>query len=501
MKKAFRNILAASAITIFGLASCSDDDNVITIPGGTETPDLEFYGLTETNSLVRINAQNPSSALGTTPITGLTAGETIRAIDFRPATGQLYGLSSANRIYIINHVSGAATVVGTTALTPGVNGDLVGFDFNPTVDRIRLVTSEGQNLRIHPETGAVAFTDGELNPGTPAVGSAAYTNSVSGASSTTLFVIDFGSSKLFKQDPPNDGTLVEVGNLGTTVTAGEGGFDISGDHALASFANGTGSDLYWINLADGSASDLGALPSSIVGLAIPTAPVAYAVDMSNNLQIFNPMEPGTPVSKPVTNLASGENIVGIDMRPATGQLFALGSEGQLYRIDLGSAAATPIGSPVALEGTDFGFDFNPTVDRIRVVSNTGQNLRLNPNDGALAATDGNLNPGTPSISAAAYTNNYPGTTSTMLFDIDDTTDTLFTQNPPNDGVLVSVGALGIDVTGVSGFDIGGTSNMAHAILTVGDAAKVYSINLSTGAATEVAAYPNQVRGFTLGLGF
>ena len=68
-------------------------------------------------------------------------------------------------------------------------------------------------------------------------------------------------------------------------------------------------------------------------------------------------------------------------------------------------------------GTSFGFDFNPAVDRIRIVSNTGQNLRFNPNDGVVNV-DGNLNPGTPSISAAAYTNNFAGTATTSLFAID-----------------------------------------------------------------------------------
>ncbi|MEJ7701366.1 MAG: DUF4394 domain-containing protein [Pyrinomonadaceae bacterium] len=87
----------------------------------------------------------------------------------------------------------------------------------------------------------------------------------------------------------------------------------------------------------------------------------------------------------ITGLAAGENILGIDFRPATGQLYALGSSSRIYIINPRTGVATAVGAAGAftLMGTDFGFDFNPTVDRIRIVSNTGQNLRVNPNDGTL----------------------------------------------------------------------------------------------------------------------
>jgi hypothetical protein len=242
---------------------------------------------------------------------------------------------------------------------------------------------------------------------------------------------------------------------------------------------------------------------SIIGLAIPTSPVAYAVDATNNLHIFNFMNVGTPVSKAISNLQPGESVVGIDMRPATGQLYALGSTGRLYVLNTSTGAATMVGlGPVAvLEGTDFGFDFNPLVDRIRIISDTGQNLRLHPVDGVLVAQDGDLNPGTPDATAAAYANNFPGTMATTLYDIDSTTDMLYKQDPPNNGTLTGIGSLGIDIMEMNGFDIGGASNTGYAILTVGSQAKIYSINLSTGMATAVANFPSSVNGFAVGLGF
>jgi hypothetical protein len=438
-------------------------------------------------------------------ITGLESSVKLLAIDFRPATGQLYAAGNDSRLYVINPETGAARAVGAAPFTPAINGSIAGFDFNPTVDRIRLVTNAGQNLRLNPETGTVAATDGSLNPGTPMVVGAAYTNSVAGAGSTALFDIDMASQKLVKQTPPNNGTLAEVGSLGVMAT-GDAGFDISADSkvALASLTVNNKNSLYYIDTTSGKAHKLGTFGTPIIGLAIPTNPVAYSVDNTNNLLIFNLTKPGTPVSKPITNIQAGENILGIDMRPATGQLYALGSSSRIYTINMSSGAATAIGlAPLvpALDGTSFGLDFNPAVDRIRIVSNTGQNLRVHPETGVVAFADAALNPGTPVVTAAAYTNNFAGATMTTLFDIDVMTDKLYIQAPPNNGTLAEVGSLGINAEANTGFDIGGQSNKAYALLTVGSTTKIYSINTSTGAATAIADFPVTGKGLAIGLGF
>ncbi len=124
-----------------------------------------FFGLSPNNELVGFRSGNPLQEESTVTITGLMSGEKVLVIDFRPATGQLYGVTNMSRIYIINTDSGAARALSTTPFTPVINGTLVGFDFNPTVDRIRLVTNNEQNLRLNPETGLVAAVDGNLNPG------------------------------------------------------------------------------------------------------------------------------------------------------------------------------------------------------------------------------------------------------------------------------------------------------------------------------------------------
>lgn len=495
---------AIAAATVF--ASCQKSEVPSTPPPSTPKPDVIFYALDAGARLWKFNANDPENAISSVGISGTLSAEIIQAIDFRPATGQLYGLGSSSRLYVINPSTGVARPLGATTFTPAINGEIVAFDFNPTVDRIRVVTNKGQNLRLHPETGAVVAVDGMINgPAGAAVSAVAYTNNKSGATTTTLYDIDLATRKLYKQDPPNNGTLVEVGPLQLEISA-EAGFDISPDNsiALAVLYVNSQSTLAQIDLNTGKATALGHLgkAANFLSIAIPTEPVAYASDEANNLLIFNPENP-TIVTKVIAGLQAGESIVGLDFRPANGQLYALGSSSRLYTINLGNGAATAIGGVLStlLNGTEFGFDFNPTVDRIRVVSNAGQNLRLNPNDGAVAAVDAALNPGTPAITAAAYINNFAGATTTTLFDIDTNTDKLYRQDPPNNGTLVEIGGLGIDADAANGFDIGGMSGKAWAILKSGTANKIYSINLSTGAATSLVDFPKTVKGFAVGLGF
>ena len=507
--------LAVGVSLLFAVTSC---DHRLE-PDPTTLPDQVVFALNSANQLLQLNIRSSNTPIATTTITGvdMAGGERIVSIDFRPATGQLYGVSSLNRLFVINTATAVARPIATP-FSPAISGAVVSIDFNPTVDRIRLVTNTGQNLRLNPETGVVASTDGGINGVTGAtVSGVAYTNNFAGATSTILYDIDPATDRLYIQNPPNNGTLVDVGPLGLNIT-GAVGFDISptdNTQGLAAVTFNGASELQQINLSTGRLQKLGNLPGTIIGLAIPTAPVAYAVDGGvNNLLIFNPINSTTVTTKMITGLQMGETIVGIDVRPLNGQLFMLGSSSRLYTIGINGTTtwtAVPVGTAGAftLSGTNFGVDFNPTVDRIRVVSNTGQNLRLNPNDGTLAATDMPLTfapaTGTPNVSAAAYTNNFAGTTTTVLYDIDIRTGgaVLFTQTPPNNGVLVNVGPLGVDAEGVNGFDIGGTTGTAYALLQVGGVTRVYTINLTNGTATAGASIPGNPapRGFALGLGF
>ena len=212
-----------------------------------------------------------------------------------------------------------------------------------------------------------------------------------------------------------------------------------------------------------------------------------------SFQSSNPLMATGPMA--ISGLGAGVTLMGIDFRPATGTLYGLGSNSQLYSINTMTGAAMAIGSPfsTAISGTSFGFDFNPTVDRIRITSNTGQNLRAHPDTGAIAFVDGSLaynagdvNFGQPAgIVASAYTNNFAGTTTTTLFNLDAVLDTLVKQDPPNAGGLTTIGATGVDITNLSGFDISTQGNAYVAIERGGVPSWLYTIDLNTGAMTLV----------------
>jgi hypothetical protein len=238
-------------------------------------------------------------------------------------------------------------------------------------------------------------------------------------------------------------------------------------------------------------------------LAVPggasAAEAFYGVTQDNRLVTFQSDNvTNVAPSHAITGLPGGENIVGLDVRPLDGQLYALGKTSRLYVINPRTGAARQVGATPfipALAGASFGFDFNPTVDRIRVTSDAEQNLRLNPDNGTVAAVDTNLayaagDPGAgtnPNVAASAYTNNFAGATSTTLFDIDNARHALVIQNPPNDGTLTTVGALGTNNNAVA-FDIG-DGNIAYAVLNgEQNRQNLYRIDLSNGHATQATNF-------------
>ena len=217
----------------------------------------------------------------------------------------------------------------------------------------------------------------------------------------------------------------------------------------------------------------------------------------------------------VTGFTGGDSaLIGIDYRVQNGKLYGVGNAGGIYLLDVTNASATPVNRlSVALSGTSFGVDFNPSADRLRIVSDTGQNLRHNINAGGVTATDdvldyppGTLNTVGPTalgIVGSAYTNNdLDLTTNTTLYALDSSLDQIAVQSPPNNGSLVATGKLTINATALVGFDTystvrnGATVNVQSlaSIKTTDGATKLYSINVPTGKATARGSFisDNQV---------
>lgn len=242
-----------------------------------------------------------------------------------------------------------------------------------------------------------------------------------------------------------------------------------------------------------------ALLSFLAGGVAAHAQSGVALTSDNRLHLFNATAPGSAgAAIALTGLAGGEMVVGIDYRPATRTLVAVTNQNRLLAVTPATGATQLLSTlSVPLSGTSFGVDFNPAADRLRIVSNTGQSLRINVDngativDGALAFAGTDTNSGTvPQVAAAGYTNSVAGrmAPSTVLYDIDYGRDVLVRQDPPNNGTLVTLGALGADFGANSDIDIVSPST-AYAVNHNGTVSTLYTLNLATGAATAMGTFP------------
>lgn len=341
IKLSKRNVLITGMLSaVMGaFTACEKSEFTYNSTPAAAKPSVVFIGLTNSansttspSTLIRYNSSN-ANLLTAAPlqVTGLTGTESLVAIDYRPATKVLYGISGAGRIYSIAVTATTAVATPIGLIGSSYSGAIAAFDFNPVADRLRIVTANGTNLRVDVSVTPMTVTvDGAINGAAGAViTGAAYTNSVAGATTTVLYGLDVAAQKLYTQNA-NAGTLTEVGGLGglalpvtnptytaaynTVITnarnAAPGGFDISaagvglavfnnnaapaivaGSITPANTATGVVAvpsanvaaqagvpTLFQVDLATGKLTDLGVLPivaapnvgvgTQIIGLAI-----------------------------------------------------------------------------------------------------------------------------------------------------------------------------------------------------------------------------------------
>jgi hypothetical protein len=196
------------------------------------------------------------------------------------------------------------------------------------------------------------------------------------------------------------------------------------------------------------------------------------------------------VSKTMKITGASGKILGIDVRPADGMLYALAADGAVYTIDAaGKATQKSKLEKTLAAGVMATVDFNPVADRLRVIGSDGTNLRVNVDDGKVT-TDGQLafaekdmhKGEMPKIVAGAYTNSMKGAKETALFDVDATIGALIKQTPPNDGVLNAVGKFGVTAKSYA-FDIATMGDKNEGFLMADDT--LYSVSLETGKATSI----------------
>jgi hypothetical protein len=491
------------------------------------------YGVTSTGRLVTFDREDP--ALDTAiAITGMQSGETALGIDIRAGgstPGQLYALGSTGRIYTVDTTTGVATQKSQLAADSSdtsdpftaLSGTEYGVDFDDVTDRLRVVSDNGQNLRIDVDSGAT-ITDAALTSGGASragINGAAYTNAFADACRSKAYFIDSTTDELLTTSDANGGALTVVGPLGVDASA-------VSDFEIATAADGTNTGYavlvvsgaptsYQIDLSNGTAASAGPITrlddNEVVrdtAIAPPaTAPTqdpgdVFALTEGNKLLSINSAAPAKVcTSASFSGQQADEKIVGIDVRPADQQMYALGSTGRLYTVDKSSGALTQKSTLVAalgdvtapyagLSGTTFGFDWNPGNDLIRIVSDTGLNFRVTPDDGVVT-TDSALNPAGSTPGEAAYSNNFAGVLTASYYVIDSASDSLQVVGRSSgntiNGDVTTIGSLGVgDVQAVAGFDILGTDNRGLAALnTAGNSSSdLYSVNLQTGAATRLA---------------
>ena len=526
--------LATGAATLISAMPAHIISLAAPIPAATPTPLV--YGLTASNTLVRFSADGGPVVSGPA-LTGLGVGETVVGIDFRPLTGELFALSrdgsNVGRLYTVNVASGALTAITLTGPAITITGS-VGLDFNPAAatgnNALRIVTSDEQNYRLlfTTTTSASVNVDGTLNVAGGAsatnVIATAYSNNraglpgAAGVGGTVQYAIDSDTDRLYRVNPPNNGTLTNGMSLGFDIDV-DGGLDIvtGSDRALGLFKVGGVSAVFQVNLATGGAMPVRFLPAGIADLAVPM-PVVFpsttivGLTATNSLVLFN--TDGGPVANGpiISGLGVGETVMAIDFRPFTGDLYALtrdaGNVGRLYTVNPASGAATAVvlaGAALTITGT-VGMDFNPAAitgtNALRIVTGDEQNYRLVFSAaGATVNVDGALNAAgatATNITATAYSNNRSGLPGgagvggTIQYAIDSDLDVLYRVNPPNNGTLIDAKPLGLDVRSVGGLDLATANDRALAVFDVAGAVGLYEVALTNGASALIRTLPANI---------
>lgn len=278
------------------------------------------------------------------------------------------------------------------------------------------------------------------------------------------------------------------------------------------------------------------------GLTTPAASTLY-VSTGANLVSLNSQDRLTVNSSvAISGLTAGTTLVGMDANPNGGALVGLGSDGQVYTLDVASGTATKVGSPEAtvnFANKAVDIDFNPRVQNVfRVITSSLENLRRNAITGAKPGTGsscssssgrdcsfsyktGDVNASnTIATVAVAYTDSQKngGTipTQTTVYVLDAQNDVLArlgaapasgTANSidnPNEGKLTTIGALGINIDGNSGFDFDSRGTASNAddvgfvVTQVAGTNHLFTVNTGTGKLTDAGALPPDAQGAITG---
>ncbi|MES2909081.1 MAG: DUF4394 domain-containing protein [Pseudomonadota bacterium] len=520
-------ILLASA----SLAACSGSNStVLTVPVSAANAFL----LTSDNTIVGVDVDDMEfarsvrslpQATGASIPGALDATEVVLDIDYRNSEGALYALTktgTTGRIIRIDPTSGALARISTLVsdgTTSNMSLSATGYtiDFNPVVDRLRIIGTDGSNWRTDVSTGdTLVDTATSLTN----LSGAGYEETFSALGrGTRLFTLDAATDNLYLQTPPNDGTQTAAKSLlGSTDVASIDGYDINpaNNAGLAMLTVAGVQRIYTIN----PAASIGSNAASLVGRPpVLTGPLKYkaltfitranptvlALTSNNSYRSFNANTPDQ-VSDPVTitGLTATEKVIGIDFSQSARKLYALTDTSNVYAIDLSlpvTSGATPAGGAAASVSTlktplttdiTYTTDFNPFVgtapnpNQLRLIGSNNENSAVTVEDGTVVSNGPVSGTPTPLVKAAAYVNNFRGTTATSLLVIDQASSSLNVQNISSEpGKLTRLAALGImlDPGSPVGFDISGRNNENQLLMARTASAGAFTLYRVNSAAT------------------
>ena len=276
MMRSTWRLAALTALACGGLGCSPQGDHIVNQVVDDDMPASgSIVAVTTSNILFHVNPARPDRVLHSVPVVGLDADDSVLSLDYRPADGQLYAWTLQRRLYLVNPATGAALRVGNQS--PPLAGTFHEMDFNPVIDRARVVTEVDGNIRVNPNDGSgitdtnLAFAAGDPNAGTTlSVIAIAYTNNVANAASTTLYGIDSFHDVLVTLPSPNAGLATTIGPL-VTPSSGASAMDIAPDGtAYAAVSDNLVMGLCTVNLTTGVATRVGTLGTgtNIAGMTV-----------------------------------------------------------------------------------------------------------------------------------------------------------------------------------------------------------------------------------------
>lgn len=520
----FKKKFVALALSSLVLGGCFSDSD--SIPAN-----IDSYVLTTSNALVGVDSSNGRTG-DSLAITGLQASENLFDIDYRNADGRMWALSTLGNLYTINLETGAATLQSTlkNSLDPMLNNfalnaaETYSIDFNPTVDRLRIIGTDDMSYATNVENG-LTVTNGSLTlAGGPANGvvvDAAYTDtfSTTAGRGTTLFSIDAQNGALYTQNVMT-GALTQVASLGVAGLQDIQGYDIDPEtqQGLAVFQVNGDTALYRVSTSAAATlvNGLDLDGETAIGFTTVTTanPTVVGLSESEGFFTFRYRTPETITDRTaVTGLVDPMNevIYGMDYSTNSGDatnrpqsLYVL-TNSNLYQTN--ALAPSALTSPRALTGgtaldpaVDYSIDFNPTNGGLRVVGSDDSNraITITATNAATIADNAVITPGTRDLISHAYVNSVPGTTTTRLLAVDAAAREFVQQAVPA-ATTTSLNAISFAVARDTAFDIrypGDAVVLFASKAASGDRTTLYSATAISGGGINVGSAIGQIGGST-----